>query len=128
MKPEFLVGVLDFKTLKKYVLNGEASFKILAPTINQIIYYGMGNLEGGMGINHLRMLDLLPSKLSAREVGFAADLTNRPIRPPTGITVYPAGETLKSLGYQIDRNSVTWVMGELNKWLQINESGVATLE
>lgn len=121
------VGVLNFSILQKYVLVKSEPLKILKPRLEQVIYYGWGEISRGIGINHARMIELLSEPLEANEVGFAAVLMDRS-RPPSGITVQSAGETLMTQGYVIDRTSVLWVMSVLNEMMQHNLRGQATLE
>lgn len=122
------VAALSFPIIRKYVLGGNNILKILKPTREQVIYYGYGEMESGIGINHLKMLSMLPKKLHAEDIGLAAVLMNRPFRPPIGITLQTAGETLMSHGYQIDKSSLLWTLAVLNEMLQLNSVGFATLE
>ncbi len=57
------VAALSFPIIRKYVLGGNNILKILKPTREQVIYYGYGEMESGIGINHLKMLSMLPKKL-----------------------------------------------------------------
>lgn len=121
------VGVLTKQTLLKHVLRNHDSLKILAPKLEQVIYFGIGTSASGVMINHLTMIGMLPKPVKASEVGFAAVIMDR-YRPPAGVTVQSAGESLMSCGYTIDRATTLWVIDNLNELLKQCSGGLATLE
>ena len=122
------VGVLDYRILKRYVFDENKPLKILTPKLKEVIYYGWSETTNGIGINHLSMLGMLPIKVAASDIGMAADLINRPIRPPKGITVQTAGETLMSSGYAIDQQTMMWTIKSLGEMMQLIGTGSVTIE